>query len=61
MAEATGDLIGNKIADRNTKVSKTSPKNQSKTNEEEILTERFITPELRPKIINVLRSREENY
>ena len=36
-AEATGDLIGNKIADRNTLVSKTSPKNNSQTNEEEIL------------------------
>ena len=26
-AEETGDLIGNKIPDRNMKVSKTSPKN----------------------------------
>ena len=38
-AEATGDLIGTKIADRNTKVSKISPHNNSETvtNEEEIL------------------------
>ena len=30
-AEATGDLIGNKIADKITRVSKTSPKNNSET------------------------------
>ena len=36
-AEATDNLIGNKIADRITKVLKTSPKNNSETNEEEIL------------------------
>ena len=34
-AEATDDLIGNKIADRNTKVLKTSSRNNSGTNEEE--------------------------
>ena len=45
--ETTGDIIGNKTADRITKVSKTSPKNNSKTNEKEIVTERFIPPELR--------------
>ena len=33
-AEATGDLIGNKIADKITKVSKTFPQNNSVTNEE---------------------------
>ena len=33
-AAATGDLIGDKIADRITKVSKTSPHNSSETNEE---------------------------
>ena len=54
-AEATGDLIGNKIADRNTKVSRTSPKNNSQTNEEEILRERFVAPELRHKIVNDIR------
>ena len=32
-AEATDNLIGNKIADRITKVLKTSPKNNSETNE----------------------------
>ena len=33
-AAATGDLIGNKIADRITKVGKTSPQNNSETNGE---------------------------
>ena len=36
-AEATSDLIGNKIAEKITRVSKTSPMNNSETNEEEIL------------------------
>ena len=44
--KATGDLICNKFADRITKVSKTSPNNNSETNEEEILRERFIPPKL---------------
>ena len=42
-AEATGDLIGNIIADRITRGSKTSPKNNSETNEEEILREIYIS------------------
>ena len=50
----TGDLIGNKIADRMTKVSKISPKNNSERNEEEILRERYISPKQRPKIIDNL-------
>ena len=41
--EATGDLIGNKIADSITKVSKTSLQNNSETNEG-ILEERYISP-----------------
>ena len=45
--EAIGDLNGNKIADKITRVSKTSPKSNSKTNGEEILTEKHISPELR--------------
>ena len=60
-AEATGDLIGNKIADKITKVSKTSPENNSETNEEEILREKYISPELRQKITDDLRLKEENY
>ena len=42
-AEATGDLIGNIIADRITRGSKTSPKNNSETSEEEILREIYIS------------------
>ena len=40
--EATGDLGGNKIADKITRVSKTSPKNNSETNEQEILRGIYI-------------------
>ena len=54
-SEATGDLIGNKIADRITKVSKTSPLNNSETKEEEKPRERYISPEQRQKIIDDLR------
>ena len=36
VAEAAGDLIGNKITDKIIRVSKTSPKDNSETNEEEI-------------------------
>ena len=49
------------IVDKNTRVLKTSPKNNSETNKEEILRERFIPSELRHKIIDDLRLREENY
>ena len=54
-AESTADLIGNKIADKITRISKTSPQNNLETNEEEILTERYISPEQRQKIIDDLR------
>ena len=60
-AEATDDLIGNNIADKITRVSKTSPNNNSETNEEEILRERFVPSQLRQKIINDLRLKTENY
>ena len=44
------------------RVSKTSPKNNSERNEEEILKERYMSPELRhKKIIYDLRLKEENY
>ena len=49
--EATSVFIDNKIADRITQVSKIPPKNNLETNEEEILRERFIPPELKYKII----------
>ena len=55
-AEATSDLIGNKIADKITRVSKTSLKNNSEINQEI-----FIPPELRHEIINDLRLKEQNY
>ena len=42
-------------------VSKPSPQNNSETKEEEILRERYISAELRQKIINDLRLKEENY
>ena len=39
--EATGVFVGNIIANRTTKVSRTSPQNNSVTNEEEVLRERY--------------------
>ena len=54
-AEAAGDIIGNKIADRAAKVSKTLPQNNPETNEEEIIREGYISPEKRLKIIDNLR------
>ena len=51
-------MIDNKIADKITKVSKTSPKDNAETNEEVILRERFIPPERKHKIINDLRFKE---
>ena len=41
-AETTGDLIEKKITDKVSSVSKTSPKNNSETNEEELLREKYI-------------------
>ena len=49
-AEATGDLIGNKIADKITSLGKSKNK-EKEINEEEII----IPPEKRQQIINVLR------
>ena len=49
--EATGDLVGHKIADKITRVSKTSPKNNSETNEQEILRGIYIyIPRIKTKI-----------
>ena len=45
--EANDDLIGNKIADKITRVSKTSPQNNSETSEKEIIKERYMSPEKR--------------
>ena len=60
--EATGDFIGFKIADKITRSSKTSPQNNLETNDE-ILSEKniyiYISPELRQKIIDDLRLKED--
>ena len=58
-SEATGDLIPKKIAENCLK--KFTKKIIQKTNEEEIPGERFIPSEIRQKIINDLRLKEENY
>ena len=57
-AEATGDLIRNKIADKITIVSKISPQNNSKKNKEEILRERYISPEKREEMIGLKKNDE---
>ena len=51
-AKATGDLIGNKIADKITSASK---KSQSDEVNNEILKERYISPNKRQKIIDELK------
>ena len=51
-AEATGDLIGNKIADKITSLAKTKSKEKEKEKEEQ---EIFIPPEKREQIIDYLR------
>ena len=56
-AETAGDFIGNKIADKITSVSKTSPRNNLVTNKDEIPREMYISPEKRQKIIDDLRLR----
>ena len=47
VAQATGNLIGNKIANKTTRVSKTPPQKNSETNEEEVLREICISPKER--------------
>ena len=58
-AEETGDLMGNKIADRITEVSKCSQQNNSETvsheHDKEIPKERYISPDKRQEIIDELR------
>ena len=56
-AVATGDLIGNKIADKITSVSKKSKKSKSNeaNDESETPKERYISPEKRPQIIDESR------
>ena len=63
--EATGDLIGNKIADKTTSVSKNSKKLPKDETEEDVeLTthkKRYISPEVRQQIIDELRLVPKNY
>ena len=47
------NIIENKIADKITRGSKTSPQNNSETNEEEMLREKYIFPELRQKLLMI--------
>ena len=57
-AEATGDLIGNKIADKVTNMSKKSTKKLPAIDEDVELTtykKRYISPKERQKIIDELR------
>ena len=60
-AEGAGDLIGNKIADKITSVSKKSPKDlhskelSSNESNNKILKERYISPQERQQIIDELR------
>ena len=60
-AEATDDLIGNKITNKITKVTKSSPQNNSEvvTNEhdKELPKGSYISPEKRQKIIDELTLR----
>ena len=51
-AEATGDLIGNKIADKTTSVGKSKKKEKEKTNKSE---EIYIPLEKRQQIIDELK------
>ena len=67
-AEATGDLIGNKIADKITSVSKKAIKelhNNDKTKDEDVekttCKKRYISPEERQQIIDELRLVPKKY
>ena len=58
-AESTGDLIGNKIADKITSVSKTSPtefhSKELQNDDMEAPKKRYISPKERQQIIDKLR------
>ena len=62
-AEGTGDMIGNKIADKITCISKKSTKNSSTIDEDTELSTRkeiYISPEERQQIIDELRLEPKN-
>ena len=58
-AQATGDVIGNKIADKTLKVSKTLPQNNSEAvsdeHDKEMPKKDDISQDERPKIIEYMR------
>ena len=54
-AEATGDVIGNKIADKITSISKKSSNNNDENVELTTHKKRYISPEEKQQIINELR------
>ena len=56
-AEGTGDLIGNKSADKITSISKKSkkPQNNEANDESKAPTERYISSEKKQQIIHELR------
>ena len=56
--EATANLIRNKIADKITRSSTNSPQNKSETNEE-LFRQKYISLELRQKVIDDLRLKED--
>ena len=63
-AEVTGDLIGNKIADKITSVSKKKSSNNNDNDDDVKLAthkKRYISPEERQQIIDELRLVLKNY
>ena len=57
-AEATGDLIGNKIVDKITSVSEKTQNNESEadsTNPKDVPKKKYISPEERQRIIDELK------
>ena len=59
-SEGTVDLIGNKISDKITKVSKNSLQNNSETDTNEHDKKRSITPDEIQEIIHELRLKQYN-
>ena len=64
-AEVTGDLIGNKIADKITSVSKKKSNNNNNNDDDDVKLathkKRYISPEERQQIIDELRLVLKNY
>ena len=62
-AEATVDLVGNKIADKITGISKKKSNNNNINNDLELVShkKRYISPDERPQIIDELRLVPKKY